>query len=377
MGERTEKPTARKRGDARRKGQVPKSQDLGAAVMLGVGVLIIAVGGGWIFDRLALAMRTLLDIEYFDMPLSPASMGPAFEMAMDHVFVLLIPVLVVAFLAAYLSQYFQVGWLITLEPIRPKFNKFNPVSGLKKIFGIRGQFKTLANTLKLIIMVGIAVFALRVRLPMISALPKLDAIHAMKLVAQMGLELAIILVILLLLIAIIDYVYQRWQHTKDLMMTKQEVKDERRSVEGDPQIKGKRMRMYQNIVMQQIAAAIPKADAVVTNPTHFSVAIQYDQETMKAPRVVAKGADHLAFHIRRIAQAHKVPIVERPPLARGLYWHVEVGDEIAPEHYEAVAELLAYVYRIDQRPDRTRPSGARTAQQPTRPATPQGEPVPA
>ena len=152
---------------------------------------------------------------------------------------------------------------------------------------------------------------------------------------------------LLIFIGFVDMFYQRWQHKKDLRMTKHEVKDERRSMEGDPQVKRRRFQIAQEIAAQGIQNGTPKADVVVTNPTHFSVGIQYDAENMAAPKVVVKGADLMAWRIRQIAKQHDIPIVERPPLARALYWGADVGTEIAPEHYEAVADVLAYVYRLD------------------------------
>ncbi len=152
--------------------------------------------------------------------------------------------------------------------------------------------------------------------------------------------------------------FQRWQHKQDLKMTKHEVKEERKSMEGDPQLKGRRARMMQEIAQQKAQAEVPKADVVVTNPTHYSVALRYDAETMRAPRVVAKGVDHLALHIRHIARTHGVPIVERPPLARGLYFGVDAGREVPAEFYEAVAEVLAFVYRIEQDAQQAADAGA-------------------
>lgn len=358
LGERTEKPTARRRGDARRKGQVPKSQDLAGAIMLLGGTLFILLAGAWLQDGFILSMRTMLDFGHTPGGLTDASIGPAFRLAMMQAAMMLWPVLLVSFLVAYLVQLGQVGWLFTLKPIHPKFNRLNPISGVRKILGKRGLIKTLTGTLKLIVMVAAAWAVAAANLNRLAALPRLESAAAMRLVVEMGIELALILIVLLLLIAVIDLIYERWQHTKDLMMTKQEIKDERRAMEGDPQIKGRRFRMYQQIVMQQVAAAIPKADVVVNNPTHFSVAIRYDPQAMAAPKVVAKGADLVALRIRHLAAMHDVPMVSRPPLARALYWGTRVGDEVAPEHYEAIAEILAYVYRIDQRPGRTTPEAA-------------------
>jgi flagellar biosynthetic protein FlhB len=183
--------------------------------------------------------------------------------------------------------------------------------------------------------------------PKIVGLPALDATQGLMVIARMLLALAIWLAAILLLIGLIDWLYQRWQHTQDLRMTRQQVKDERRSMEGDPQIKGRRFRMMREILMQQIQQQVPLADVVVTNPTHFAVALRYDADKMRAPRVVAKGADYMAQRIRLVAAGAGVPIIERPPLARGLYYGVDVGHDISSEYYEAVAEILAYVYRLE------------------------------
>ncbi|GJM19093.1 MAG: flagellar biosynthetic protein FlhB [Phycisphaeraceae bacterium] len=362
LGERTEKPTARKLTQARTKGQVPKSTDLGGAVMLLAATLMVAMGGWWIHEGFLAAMITLLDMSRFEGGVTTASLGPSFKFAMAQAAMIMVPILLAAFLVAYLSQVVQVGFLFTLKPIQPKLSNLSPLSGLKKIFGIRGQVKTITATAKLIVMVAVAVVAIKVRLSALAALPFLSARQALRVVAQMGVELALILVLLLIFIALFDYLYQRWQHTRDLMMTKQEIKDERRSMEGDPQLKGRRFKMYQEIVMQQITAAVPKADVIVNNPEHFSVAIAYDTEGLGAPRVVAKGVDFAAMRIRHVAALHDVPMVVRPPLARALYRGTEVGDEIAPEHYEAVAEILAYVYQIDQRAGRSERFANRTPQ---------------
>lgn len=323
--------------------------------MLLFATLLVAMGGWWIHERFLAVMGSQLDLSRVENGLQPEAIAPSFLFAMGQAAMICTPIFIAAFVAAYLSQFVQVGVLFTLKPIKPKLSSLSPVGGVKKIFGLKGQVKTVTNSLKLVIMIAVASIAIAVRLDSIGALPLLQARDAMRLVTRMAVELALILCLLLIFIALFDYLYQRWQHTRDLMMTKQEVKDERRSMEGDPQMKGKRFRMYQEIVMQQIASAVPKADVVINNPEHFSVAIKYDSDGMTAPTVVAKGADYAAFRIRQAAQAHDVPMIVRPPLARALYRGTKVGDEIAPEHYEAVAEILAYVYKIDERVRRDEP----------------------
>jgi flagellar biosynthetic protein FlhB len=255
------------------------------------------------------------------------------------------------FLVAYVTQLAQVGLLFTFQPLKPKISQLNPIAGAKKLLGVRSLVKSGVNILKLIVVIGVAYLITVKRLPILVALPRMNSIAAVAEIGKLGLELAIWLVVLLLVLAFVDYIYQKWQHRKDLKMTKHEVKDERRSMEGDPAVKGKRLRMAREIAMQRIAQDVPQADVVIANPTHFSVAIRYDEKNMDAPVVVAKGADFLALRIRQLARFAGVPVIARPPLARALYWGTEVGDAIAPAHYEAVAELLAYVYRIDAKSD--------------------------
>ncbi len=359
MGERSEQPTAKRLSDARSKGQVPKSQDLGAAGGLIVAIITLVVFGAGVMEGLARIMRRVLSAQTPGDPLTFDSILPAARYVAIEGAMLLLPLLIIAALAAYAVQFMQVGWLLTAEPIRPKLEKLDPIKGTIKLFNKRNLVKTIVNSLKLVVVIFVSWLVIAARVDVLAAAIRLDAAPALLLVARVILELAIWLVVLLLAIAIIDFVYQKWQHTQDMKMTKQQVKDERRSMEGDPEVKGRRIKMAREIAMQRIASTVPQADVIVTNPEHFSVAIKYDQDEGGAPRVVAKGADHLALRIRQLARLAGVPIVERPPLARALYWGIEVGQEIAPEHYQAVAEILAYVYRMnDQQPAASRAASA-------------------
>ncbi len=348
MGERSEQPTAKRLSDARSKGQIPRSQDLGAAAGLLVGIITLVAFGGTTMQSLARVMDRILSDATPGSPLDETSIIPAVEYVAIESAKILAPLLIIAALGAYITQYAQVGWIITAEPIRPKLSKLDPIKGTKKLFNKRNLVKTVVNTLKLLVVILVSWLVIMGRIETLVAAMQLDAAPALLLVVRVVLELAIWLVLLLLTIAVIDYTYQRWQHTQDLKMTKQQVKDERRSMEGDPEVKGRRLKMAREIAMQRIANAVPQADVIVTNPEHFSVAIKYEQDGTGAPRVIAKGADHLALRIRQLARLAHVPIVERPPLARALYWGIEVGQEIAPEHYQAVAEILAYVYRMNE-----------------------------
>jgi flagellar biosynthesis protein FlhB len=347
LGERTEAPTPKQLQSARDKGQVPKSQDLsGAVLMLGSVVALIALAPmiAEMFERI---LRKMLSGDVSVDQLDPAIIRSAGSLAIYEVGRVMLPVLLIVMVIAYSSQFMQVGWLISGDPIMPKFNKLSPISGIKRIYGRKGLVKAIINTLKLGLLILVSILVIRSQIDAIAVLPKLPAAIATAAILRMLLIIAFTLIVILLMLAVIDFIFQRWQHTQENKMTKQQVKDERRSMEGDPQLKGKRMQMAREIVMQQISHQVPQADVIVTNPTHFSVAIKYDTSGMGAPKVTAKGADLIALRIRQIARQNDVPIVERPPLARALYWGIKVGQEINPEHYEAVAELLAYVYRME------------------------------
>jgi flagellar biosynthetic protein FlhB len=224
--------------------------------------------------------------------------------------------------------------------------KLNPLAGFKRIFGISGAVKSGLDIFKVVIVLAVAIPTIVQHGREIVLLPYLASMQALSVVGDMVYSLAIRILAVLIILGILDFLYQRWKHTSDLRMTKQQVKDEMKQSEGDPEVKRRRIRMQQQIAMQRINSAVPKADVIVTNPEHISIAIQYDQATMRAPKVVAKGADFLAMRIRQIALQHGIPIVERKPLARALYKEVAVNREIPPEFYKAVAEILAYVYRL-------------------------------
>lgn len=347
LGERTEAPTPKALQTAREKGQVPKSQDLsGAVLMLGGVVALIALAPmiGEMFERM---LRTMLGGNISVDQLSTASIQATSSLAVYEVMRVMLPVLLIVMVIAYGSQFMQVGFLISADPIMPKFSKISPLGGIKRIYGRKGIAKAIINTLKLSLLIVVSILVIRSQIDTIATLPMLPAIVATAAILRMIITIAFILIVVLLMLAVIDYIFQRWQHMQENKMTKQQVKDERRTMEGDPQLKGKRMQMAREIVMQQMAHQVPQADVIVTNPTHFSVAIKYDSDSSSAPKVTVKGADLMAFRIRQLARTHNIPIVERPPLARALYWGVKVGQEISAEHYEAVAELLAYVYRME------------------------------
>ncbi|QYU69687.1 EscU/YscU/HrcU family type III secretion system export apparatus switch protein [Leptolyngbya sp. 15MV] len=301
----------------------------------------------------AAAERALADFQPMEwqvagQSLSVDGLGDMASYAALQALKVLGPGLLIMFMLSALAQFVQVGPLLTVQPLEPKLERLNPVAGFTRLFKLRNLVKTGMSLVKLALVVPIVSIFVWVRLREIASLPLLEVLPGMVLALRLVLELIAWLLALLLILGLIDYAYQRWQHIQDNRMTKQEVTDERRAMDGDPDVKSRRMRMARDIAMQRIGRDVPGADVVVTNPTHFSVALRYDASTMRAPRVVAKGADEMAMRVREVARAHGVPIVERPPLARALYWNVDVGREIDPEFYEAVAEVLAYVYRLER-----------------------------
>lgn len=347
LGDRTEAPTGRRLSEARSQGNIPRSQEFSAAIEL-VGALIVLATMGAAMTK---AFRGILERSLnsdASASLSFAGLLPTLAYVGWEMVKVTLPVLGLVFLIAFLVQFSQVGMHFSTSALMPKFSRLNPMSGLQNLFNVQSLIKTGVNSVKLCAVLFAGWMLIRKMLEKLACLPMLTASQAIHLVLAFGVSMAKVLLTILIVIGIIDYIYQRWKHKKDLRMTKQDVKDERRSMEGDPAIKGHRYKMYQKIIMQRINSAVPKADVVVTNPTHYSVAIKYDAKTMRAPKVVAKGVDNIAMAIRKIAITHGVPIVERPPLARALYAATEAGREIEPKYYQAVAEILAYVYRLEK-----------------------------
>lgn len=345
LGERTEQPTSKRLADAREKGQIAKSADLSSAFLLtSVLVMLVALGGG-LLEKAASMLRRTLSAGILEGSLGPAEINALLLTVIRTVW----PALAIAFLIAYVVHFVQVGWLLSAKPLQPKFKQFNVVKGLGKMVSRRNWVKGAINVGKLALVGGVVVLFIRANLGEIAAMPGLHVTAAVSVLGRLMLELALWALLLLILLGVADYLYQKWQHTEDHKMTKQEVKDERKNMDGDPLMKRRQLDFGRTILNQQMRKSVPGADVIVTNPTHFAVALKYEHGSWNAPRVVAKGADFMAMQIRYIGAAHGVPIVERPPLARALYYQCEVGQEIPSDLYEAVAELLAYVYRLDGR----------------------------
>ncbi|HNQ22313.1 MAG TPA: flagellar biosynthesis protein FlhB [Phycisphaerae bacterium] len=343
---KTEPPTPRRRREAREGGNVARSQDLPAAVTLLVGLVAL----DWFGPRL---MRTLLGAVQTSLA---AAMPPARHSLVAETLRLgvealkaVAPFLLLIVVAVLVTQVAQVGGVFTTRPLMPNLGKLNPINGLKRMFSGRTLAAAVINLGKLFL-VGVVAYLTLVG----SAAEVLYAFtvgfpEALGLGAALTFRLGIRLAAVLLILGLADYAYQRYRHERDLRMTKEEVKDEYRSMEGDPQIKRRRRQLQFQLAMHRIKAGVKKADVVVTNPTELAIAISYDPDTMYAPKVVAKGAGYLAERIRRLAVDFAVPIVQRRALARAMYEAVEVGEYIPERFYQAIAEILAYVYELSGR----------------------------
>jgi flagellar biosynthetic protein FlhB len=347
--EKTEAPTPRRKQEARADGNVARSTDLTAAVMLLAAVLALNILGTRMIEALGQATRVLLTGEHLPNPTRLEGLGESVYYS-TYMFAFALGPIVLAIAAiGLMASLGQVGFLLTFKPLQPNFGRLNPIKGVGNLFSARAGMRLVMSLLKVIVIALVAAWFVINDMPRILHIAEMQAMQAFAAAGTIVYGLALKLALLLLIMAIIDYAFQRWQHERDLRMSKQDVKEEMKRMEGDPMVKQRRTRVARQLAMQRIAQAVPKADVVVTNPTHFSIALQYDPEEMRAPRVVAKGADFMAMRIRQIAVAHGIPLVERKPLAQALYRGVEVGDEVPPEHYAAVAEILAYVYRLSGR----------------------------
>ncbi len=349
LGEKTEAPTERRRQEARQRGQVGKSTDLASAIVLtGAVIAMVAVIDGLLRAGFLL-MREGLSPDAIGVGSEPQRLGPGSWALLRNGLGAVVPVMIAMVGVAYVAHALQVGVMLSPKAIQPKLDKFNLVKGAAKLFSKRSAVRGGLDVLKFSA-IGVVIFlAVRVQMDKIVGLSLLTLPQALVEAARILLIVAIWTLAILFVLGLLDLAYQKWQNTQDMKMTKQEVKDERKSAEGDMDVKQRRLRMAREMAMQRLERDVPRADVVVTNPTHFSVALRYRADEGAAPRVVAKGADYMAMKIRYIAQAHGIAIVERPPLARAIYREIEVGQSVRPEHYEAVAEVLAYVYRLEGR----------------------------
>lgn len=342
-GEKTEQPTSKKRGDARKKGQVAKSQELNATFVLLAGFLGLRILWEYIYGNIA-----NYAIHVFSN-LGQSTTTEAISEIFLGIMLLLgktaLPIMFGIMVFGLAINFYQVGFMITTEPIGFNLGKLNPINGFGRIFSKRSIVELFKAVIKIIVIGFFLYLFLKDEIPYMPYFIYYDLTHSMAEIADKIFAMAFQVIAVIFVLAVLDYAYQQWQTTQDLMMTKQEVKDEYKQTEGDPKIKGKIKQKQREMAMQRMMQEVPKADVIVTNPTHLAVALMY-QSGMVAPLVVAKGQDLVAERIKAIARENRITIVENKPLARALYESVEVGGSVPQELYQAVAELLAYVYKL-------------------------------
>lgn len=350
-GEKTEPATEKKLTDARKEGQVAKSKEVGNAISLLAIFLVIKFWAG----RMGIQFLEVFSTVYNEMPatimnwsgyLPQNDMLLVFRQMIIQVLFMIAPVFIVAFIAAILGDVIQVKWMVSGKPLQPKLSKLNPLNGFKRIISVNSIVELIKSVLKILIIVYISYTYLKDKWPYIYLLYDMTLLQAIQLVGELVTDLGIRISFVYIVIALADYIYQRVKFSKDMRMTKQEIKDEYKQQEGDPQIKGKIRQRMQEASRRRMMQNLPKADVVITNPTHYAVAIQYDPDVAVAPIVLAKGENYMAQKIKEVAKENKIEIVENKPLARMLYANVEVGSVIPPELYQAVAEVLAFVYHL-------------------------------
>ncbi len=344
--DKTEPPTPRRRREARSSGQVAKSPDLTAAVLILAGFLALAILGPALWQSLLAITRAALYSESFinlddTLPFAGAVAVETFKR--------LGPFLLILFFAMLITLVCQVGLLLTFKPLMPSLGKINPLNGIKRIFSVRSLMLAVVNFGKLIVVGIVAYLTLKESAAAIIHAFTFGYHSLFKLGSSLMFRLSMRLSVVLVILALLDLAWQRYRHERDMRMTKEEVKDELRSMEGSPETKRRQRQAQLQMAMRRLRTDVPTADVVVTNPIHVAVAIRYDPEEMVAPKVVAKGADQVALRIRQIAADFSIPIVERPPLARTLYQAVDVGEFVPERLYQAIAEILAYVYELTGR----------------------------
>lgn len=337
--------TERKLQKTRKDGQTSRSRDLGHLAVLGVGSLVVMVGGPTLMQHLRIAMSHQLAFDAQTVLVPQLMVERLIDMAILGILGCVIFALVIN-IASIITTLMSGGWIYSLKPIMPQFKRINPISGLGNVFSKQQMVTALKNVVLMLILATVGWFHIKTGIVDLSTLPALGGPAALAKVGDWIMMGLMLLLIVVFVVAMIDVPLQKFLFLQRLKMSHQEVKQEHKESEGSPELKGKIRQKQREIAQRASIQAVPKADFVVTNPTHYSVALRYDEQTMAAPQVVAMGADLVALKIREVAKAHSIPVLESPMLARALYAHAEIDQSIPSTLYTAVAQVLAYVYRL-------------------------------
>lgn len=348
QSQKTEEPSQRKLDDAREKGQVATSRELNNALMISAAAAFVLLLAPRITSDLSLALTPFIESPHlFALTIDDLRLLAAGLLSQVGLALILPALLFVG--AALASSLVQNGLVISAEPLKPKWEKLSPVSGAKRIFSLKSFVEFVKGLFKISLIGAAAVVLLWPEAALVIQTTGIEIIGTVVILQDLTLKLLIGVAALMMVIALLDLVYQRFEHQKQLRMSRKDLQDEYKQTEGDPHVKARLRGLRAERARRRMMADVPDATVVITNPTHFAVALLYQQDGMSAPKAVAKGLDLVALRIREVAEAHQVPIVENPPLARALFAAVDLGEEIPPEQYRAVAEVIGYVMRLHSR----------------------------
>lgn len=343
-GEKTEKATPKKRQDAKNKGQVAKSQDVNTAIVMLSVFMLLMVTGSYMKEAI-IGLFT----EFFQgsmlTELTEENVQTIFLDILKKTARLLAPVMAVALISGIAANLMQTGFLFSTEAIQFKLEKIDPIKGFKRIFSMRAIVELLKSILKISFVGLVTFFVIWQRMDEIMTLSQRSVDAAMAILADITLKVGLYASAALLFLSLLDYLYQKYDFEKSIRMSKQDIKDEYKNIEGDPRIKSKIKQKQREMAMQRMMQEIPKADVVITNPTHYAIALKYDEQKLDAPYVIAKGVDFVAQKIKYVAKENDIVMMENRPLARSLYDQTEIGQAIPEEFFKAVAEILAFVYK--------------------------------
>lgn len=348
-GEKTEQPTGKKLDDARKEGNVPQSKEVTIAVTLVISFYGFKILYNFMSEQMTGCIKEYLELISYQESFGVSDAQTFFIKGLLSYGLAAFPLLLIVGFAAIIVTFAQTKGLVNFKSLRPKFSKMNPLSGLKKLVSPKGFMEVLKSVLKIILLIIVIYISIKNRIPELPKLIDGDIYSAAEFTGNVIFDIINKTVIAFAAVALADYIYQRFNYIKQLRMTKQEVKEEFKQMEGDPQIKGKIKQKQREVSQRRMMQDVPSADVIIRNPTHYAVALKYDHEHSNAPVVIAKGTDRIALKIVEIGENNNVAVVENVPLARALYAAVEIGSEIPAEFYNSVAEVLAYVFSLEKK----------------------------
>lgn len=347
QGERTEEATQQRREDFRKRGHVPQTRELSSVLLLFASVLLVTAATPLLYGQI----REIFTQSLGDALVAAARQGEVIHVlsfAIKKAAIIVVPILILFWITGFVSSLVQIGFLNNEEALQIRWERMDPVAGFKRLASLKSLVEGFKSLLKLVLILGITYLMLKNQINLLPRLMQFTLGEIFQVLGLLSVRLLAGTGVFMLVLAGADYLFQRWDVEREMRMTRQEVKEEIKSREGDPMIRARIKRIQRDLATRRMMEEVPKADVIVTNPTHIAVALKYD-ETMVAPRLLAKGADHMAEKIKEVARAHKVPIVENKPLARAIFKTLKIGATIPRELYTAVAEVLSYVYRLRKR----------------------------